>query len=80
MKLAADAVHQVIAHGQGDKNGHVVEQAHLVFVGEAFRAQEEKSQDDECAYIKPEFPDSPISFSDVKSSMFKVVYTIKRFS
>ncbi len=45
VQLAADPVHQIIGHRQGDEDGHVIEQPHLVLVGEETGPPEAEKQE-----------------------------------
>jgi hypothetical protein len=47
MQLAANPVDQVVGHRQGDEDGHVVQQPHLIFVGPVLRPQEKQKQQDQ---------------------------------
>ena len=44
VQLAADPVDEVVGHRQGDEDGHVVEQAHLVLVAPAAGCREQQEQ------------------------------------
>ena len=47
VELAADAVDQVVGYRQGDEDGHVVEEPHLILVGPAARPPQEEEQQDQ---------------------------------